>query len=79
MALIDDLDAAVTAQPTAERSMIELLNRVADAVSAAGSDAPRLQAIVDLLHTEGTRLVAAVNAGQPSAEAPTFSGRPDTE
>jgi len=64
---IDDLKAAVEASVTVQESAIVLINGIADRIAQAGVDPVALQAVVDSLKAESTKLSDAVVANTPSA------------
>lgn len=68
MALIDDLEAKAAAQTTVDDSIIQLLTTVHDELVAANANNPRVQAVIDMLGNEQTRIASAVtaNTDQPA-------------
>jgi tryptophanyl-tRNA synthetase len=69
MAALDDLQAAVTAEDTVIDSAITLLQGLAAALLAAGSDPGKLAALQSDIVTKTAALSAAVAANTPSAPA----------
>lgn len=67
MASLDALTAQVTSNTDAIESAITLINNIAAALQAAGTDPVKLQALVDTLKTEDDKLAAAVAANTPAA------------
>jgi tryptophanyl-tRNA synthetase len=65
MAFIDDIEAAVASQATADSSIIALLETVAAALQASGVDPARAAAVIATLRNEQDRILAAVNAVPP--------------
>lgn len=66
MSALDTLTDQVAATATAEQSAIVLLNGLAAALAAAGTDPAKLQALQDSLKTNTDALAAAVIADTPA-------------
>lgn len=74
MAALDDLTAQVKANTDVEASAITLIQGLADALKAAGTDPTKLAALQQQLLTSQTALAAAITANTPAgppAPAPT--------
>lgn len=67
MALIDDLEAKVTALTTVEDSAVALLADISQRLKDAGTDPARLQAVITALDAGQTRLADAIVANTPAA------------
>jgi hypothetical protein len=67
MAVLDDLEAEVANQTTVEASVEALLANLATAIQNAGPDQARLQAVLDTIKTNDSKLAAAVAANTPAA------------
>jgi len=67
MAVLDTLTDQVAATTTAEQSAIVLLNGLAAALAAAGTDPVKLQALQDSLKTNTDALADAVVKNTPAA------------
>lgn len=67
MSVLDTLTEQVAATTTAEQSAITLLNGLAAALAAAGTDPVKLQALQDALKTNTDALAAAVIADTPTS------------
>ena len=66
MAVLDDLTAQVKANTDAESSAITLIQNIAAALAAAGTDPVKLKALEDELKASGDALAAAVVANTPA-------------
>lgn len=79
MSALDDLTAQVSASVTVETSAITLINGIAAAIVAAGTDPAKLNALGAQLQTSSNALAAAVAANTPAAafatSAPRFGRR----
>jgi len=67
MAVLDTLTDQVAATTTAEQSAVVLLNGLAAALAAAGTDPVKLQALQDSLKTNTDALADAVVKNTPAA------------
>jgi hypothetical protein len=67
MAALDDLTTQVKANTDAEASAITLIQGLADALKAAGTDPAKLAALQTQLLTSQTALAAAIVANTPAA------------
>jgi tRNA A37 threonylcarbamoyladenosine dehydratase len=70
MSAIDDLTTQVAANTTVEQSAITLIQGLADALKAAGTDPVKLAALATQLKTSQTALAAAITANTPAAPPP---------
>jgi hypothetical protein len=70
MALIDDLQADVTAEDTVIDSAVTLLNGLSAALAAAGTDPAKLAALRTDIQNKTQGLAQAVAANTPAAPAP---------
>lgn len=64
-AQLDALTAQVASNTTVIDSAITLINGLAAAIVAAGTDPVKLQALTDALTAEDTKLAAAITANTP--------------
>lgn len=71
MAAIDDLTAAVARQTTVTKSALTLIQNLAAAITAAGTDPAKLAALTAALNANDDELAAAVLANTPAAPATT--------
>jgi len=65
MAVIDDLSAQVDANVSVEGSAVQLIQNIAAALQAAGTDPAKLAALQNTLKTSADALAAAVVANTP--------------
>lgn len=70
MAALDDLTAQVTENTTLEGSAIQLIQNIAAALAAAGTDPAKLAALQSQLKTSADALAAAITANTPAAPTP---------
>lgn len=70
-AQLDTLTAQVTANNSAIDSAITLINGLAQQIIDTGGDPVKLQALVDSLTAEDTKLAAAIVANTPQVPTPT--------
>lgn len=75
MSALDDLTAQVSASVTVETSAITLINGIAAAIVAAGTDPVKLNALGAQLQTSSNALAAAVAANTPAAAFSTSGPR----
>ena len=66
MAAIDDLSAQVDSNVSVEGSAVQLINNIAAALAAAGTDPAKLSALQNTLKTSADALAAAVVANTPA-------------
>jgi hypothetical protein len=69
MADLTNITAAVANETTVEDSAVVLIQNLAAAVTAAGTDPAALAALTDQLNSEATSLAAAVTANTPAASS----------
>ena len=69
MAVLQDIQAAVTAEKTVEDSVVTLLTSISAQLKAAlaANDPAAVQAIVDQINTNAATLAAAVTANTPAS------------
>ncbi len=70
MAITDDLEKEVAAQTTVEAGVEKLVANLAAAAAAAAPDNARLQAVLDTMTANDTRLAALVVANTPAPPIP---------
>lgn len=67
MAAIDDLEAEVSKVGTVQDSAIALINGISQQLKDAGSNDPRINAVIQSLDAKSQALAAAVSANTPAA------------
>ncbi len=67
MSALDDLTAQVAANTSVEDSAVTLINNIAAALAAAGTDPTKLAALQTQLKTSADALAAAITANTPAA------------